>query len=194
MIQFLEIFSLVMGIIYMVMQVFQGKYMWYFDLLTAGSAMIVAFSSHIWGNALLQAYFLVMATIGLIRWRRMESHTEKGEMHLLHMERSSYIKSAAIFFGCGAIICFILYKTNDPKPLVDGISLALSIVACWWLTRSYLSQWLLWIVADCLMFWLYFSQCHYGLAALYFCYVITSVIGYFYWKKHGKYIPREEVL
>ena len=77
MIQFLEIFSLVMGIIYMVMQVFQGKYMWYFDLLTAGSAMIVAFSSHIWGNALLQAYFLVMATIGLIRWRRMESHTEK---------------------------------------------------------------------------------------------------------------------
>lgn len=194
MIQFLEIFSLVTGIVYMIMQIFQGKYMWHFDLLTAGAAMVVALSCKVWGNALLQAYFLVMAGIGLVRWRRMEGKTEKGEMHLLHMDRSSYIKSAAIFVGCGAIICFILFKTNDPKPVADGLSLALSIVACWWLTRSYLQQWLLWIVADVIMLWLYLSQGHFGMTALYGCYIVSSVIGFFYWKKHGKYIAREEVL
>lgn len=188
MIDFLEIFSLVTGLVYMVAQIFQWKWMWYADMLTAGAALAVAVASHIWGNAAINAYFFVMAFIGIVRWRRLEARTPEGETHLVKVPGRIYAISAALLLAGGAVICLILFRTNDPHPIADGISLILSIIGCWWLTASYLPQWYLWIASDLITAWIFASQGLWWMAVLYICYVISAVFGIIYWKKHGKYI------
>lgn len=172
----------------MIEQIRQGKWLWYIELVTSGSALIVAVSSHIWGNAAINAYFSIMAVAGIIRWKKYESETGKDETHLIRISARNYAISAALFLIGGAIIWFILLKTSDPYPFWDALSLILSIIACWWLTMSYLENWYLWIVADLITTCIYGAQGMVWMALLYALYIVSAIPGLIYWKKHGKYI------
>lgn len=184
----LEIVSLISGIIFMIEQIRQGKWLWYIELVTAGSALIVAVSSHIWGNAIINLYYCVMAVVGLIQWKRFDTGTAKGETHLVKMTGRIGAISAAIFITGGAIIWFAFQKTSDPYPFWDSLSLILGIIACWWLTRSHLSNWYLWIVSDIIMTCIYGAQGMVWMAILYGLYAVSAIPGLIYWKKHGIYL------
>ena len=172
----------------MVLEVFQNRYMWYADIITAGAAAAVAFLSHLWASAALNLYFLVMAVVGLIRWRKLEENIEEGEMHIVKMSsRLLFISIAVTVFG-GSLIWWALARTDDPRPVLDAISFILSIVATWWLTRSYLHQWTLWVVADAIATWMYAAELNWSMAALYFCYIISSVIGFVHWRRNGRFV------
>ena len=47
----IQILSLVSGIVYMVLQIFQHKWMWYVNLVTAGAALLVALANRSDGKA-----------------------------------------------------------------------------------------------------------------------------------------------
>ena len=188
MIGFLSVLSLVTGIIFMVLEVFQNRYMWYADILTAGAAAAVALLSHLWASAALNLYFLVMAFVGLVSWRRLEKRTGEGEIHIVKMPSYILITSFVVTVLGGALIWWALALTDDPRPALDAVSFILSIVATWWLTRSYLHQWTLWIAADALATWMYAAELNWSMAALYFCYIISSVIGFLHWRSHGRFV------
>lgn len=186
--QFLEIFTLVTGLIYMVMQVLQHKWMWYVNILTSGGALIVACMSHIWASTLLNAYFVVMAIVGIISWRKFGRKTEDKSIHIVRMSPNVLMFS---IFGMSVVslaICWLLFKTNDPNPVADGIAFAMSMVATWWLTRSYVEEWYMWIAADIINIWLFASQGLWGMTALYSCYIISAIIGSIHWRRHGEIV------
>ena len=68
---------------------------------------------------------------------------------------------------------------------LDASVAVLSAVATWWLVKSYLAQWWLWIVADTMSILLCAMQGMWWMAALYVAYVAGAVVGLMYWKKHG---------
>ena len=65
MLDYIEIFSLVTGVVFIIMQIIQHKWMWYLQLATAISAIIVASFNHLWGSAALNLFFTVMAFLGI---------------------------------------------------------------------------------------------------------------------------------
>lgn len=184
----IELFTLVTGVIFIVLQILQAKGMWLMNILSAAGAIAMALLSRFWANAALQTYFIVMGVVGIINWKKLGEKTPDNSVHVVPMTRKVLGTSAAIALLGGAAILWILLRTNDPSPVADAVSFILSIVAAWWLARSYKEVWFMWILADGVAVWLYASESHWGMAILYVCYVVSSVIGYIHWKRHGTVI------
>lgn len=185
----LETAALVSGLVYMVLQVLQHKWMWYFNLATSGASLVVTLMSSLWASAALNAYFIVMSVIGIFSWRKLaEQDGGKDRLRLVRLTPKTVVISilAAVVLCVG--VWQVLLVTKDASPLLDAAVLVLSALATWWLTRPYKEQWLIWIVADTIALAMYVSQGLWGMAALFFFYVISSVIGLIHWHKKGTYV------
>lgn len=189
--EYIQFFALVTGIIYMVMQVVQHKLMWYVDLLTAGAACYVSVANFqdgvwapVWAQAAINAYFIVMAVVGIVKWKFYREESE-GRMHIVELPKGKIPVAAVILLAGSPLLCFLLSRTSDPAPVLDGISMMFAVIGTWFLAKSHLENWAMWIVADALAVIIYASQDAWWMAALYFCYIISSVIGIYHWKKNG---------
>ena len=85
----IQIVSLTAGVIYILMQIFQHKWMWYFCIATALTALAIAVTNQngsdwapLWAQVGLNLYLLVISFIGIGRWRQLESES-KGQIHIV---------------------------------------------------------------------------------------------------------------
>lgn len=184
--QAIEVFTLITGLVYMVMQSLQHKWMWYANIFTSGGALTVACITHIWASAAINAYFLVMDIVGIVTWKKLEEKSGSSDLHVVPMTKGIATAGALVAIILGAAISWILARTNDPNPVADGIAFSLSVVGAWWLTRSHMEEWYVWMAADLINIWLFVSQGLWGMAALYGCYLVNAVFGITYWSRKGK--------
>lgn len=187
-IEAIEIFALVTGVVYVVLEVLQENAMWVLGILT-GAACAFSFGvQHVWASMGLNLYYVGVSVIGFIRWRKDSEQVAEGEIHLNHLPGKTALWSAvAMVLGSVALIQ-LLKATGDASPILDGTATVLSIIGTWWLAQSYLQQWILWIVADALSTTLCLTTGQYWMALLYAVYIASAVYGWFHWKKHGKYL------
>ena len=151
-IEIIEIFALVTGVAYVVLEILQKNAMWVVGILT-GAACAYSFAvQRSWGMMGLNLYYIVMSVIGLVQWR----------------------KDGWVFRALG-----------DGVSELDAPATVLSVIATWWLTRSYIQQWMLWVVADALTTMLCVVNGQYWMAFLYLAYIASAVYGYYHWKKKG---------
>jgi len=187
-IQAIEVFALVTGIAYVVLEIMQKNAMWVLGILT-GSACAFSFGvQHVWASMGLNLYYVVMSVVGLVQWRKASTQVAEGEIHLQAVPKKVGIWSVVVFFVGSLVLIQLLRAAGDAQPFLDGTAAVLSVIGTWWLAQSYLQQWLLWIVADIITTTLCLTTGQYWLAFLYFAYIVSAVYGYFHWKKHGVYI------
>ncbi len=205
---FMEIFTLVTGVIYIVLEIRQKNFMWVVGILTSVAAMWVFFRQGLYASFGLNTYYLVTAVIGLWQWRKdkgrlaateetLESTCSEdeagaaGSRDVIHLNRLNF--SVLVVSGLAAVIgTFALAEVmelfENPMSYLDSVVTVLSAIATWWLVRSYPQQWLLWIVADGLSMILCATQGLWWMTALYGAYALSAVYGYLHWKKNGRYI------
>lgn len=187
-IQGIEIFALVTGVVYVVLEVLQKNAMWVLGILT-GAACAFSFGvQHVWASMGLNLYYVVVSVLGFIRWRRDSEQVAEGAIHLNVLPKRVALVSGGIFVVGGLGLIQLLRVTGDAAPVLDGSATVLSIIGTWWLAQSYLQQWMLWIVADVLSAVLCLTTGQYWMALLYAVYIASAVYGYFHWKRHGKYV------
>lgn len=188
-IQAIEIFALVTGIIYVVLEILQKNTMWVVGILTGAACAFEFAVTHVWASMALNLYYVVMSVVGLIQWEKASGQVAEGEIHLQKVPLKTGILSVVVFTAGSAVMTSILMATGDPAPFLDAVAVMLSVVGTWWLAQSYLQQWFLWIVADILTTTLCLTTGQYWMAALYLIYIGSAVYGYFHWKSKGKYLP-----
>ena len=66
----MEIFTLVTGVIYIILEIRQKNFMWVVGILTSVAAMWVFFRQGLYASFALNAYYLVTSFIGLWQWGR----------------------------------------------------------------------------------------------------------------------------
>lgn len=186
--QILEIFTLVTGVVYVLLQIWQSNWMWPVDILCCAAAVVMFASQRLWANLGLNVYYILMAFWGIYAWRRDSKKVDKGEIHLSTPTKAVYIASIVIALVGGVALIEALRLLGDPAPVMDGIIGILGAVGCWWLANSYIDNWMIWIVADSLTAVLCLTRGLYWMAAMYLLYVGAAVNGYLNWKKHGKYV------
>ena len=187
-IQGIEIFALVTGVVYVVLEVLQKNAMWVLGILT-GAACAFSFGlQHVWASMGLNLYYVVVSVLGFIRWRRDSEQVAEGAIHLNVLPKRVALVSGGIFVVGGLGLIQLLRVTGDAAPVLDGSATVLSLIGTWWLAQSYLQQWMLWIVADVLSAVLCLTTGQYWMALLYAVYIASAVYGYFHWKRHGKYV------
>ena len=191
----LEIFTLVTGIIYIILEIRQKNAMWIVGILTSIAAMAVFFRMGLYASFGLNTYYLIKSFIGLWQWRKDKSMIDSSaSIHINRLTRKTVIASIAVtVIGICALtmgmelMSSMGFKEN-PMSVLDASVAVLSAVATWWLVRAHLEQWWLWIVADTLSVILCLTQGMWWMALLYIMYVIAAAIGLIHWKKHGEYV------
>ena len=210
-----EIFSLVTGVIYVLLEVRQKNAMWILGMLTSAATVYVFFDQGLYASSVLNVYYFAIAFWGLYQWRKdagrlAASALKDGSVseplsgasgnpgpdnlagtdtvHLTHIPRSSVWTSLAGFVFGTVLLVLLMDLLEDSMSVMDASVAVLSAIATWWLGRSYLQQWLLWIAADVLTMVMCLSQGLYFMTVLYAVYTAVAVYGYFYWKRHGKYL------
>ena len=194
---FLQIFTLVTGVIYIVLEIRQKNFMWVVGIATSLAAMWVFFRQGLYASFGLNTYYFITAFIGLWQWRRdRESVSCSSDAVILNRLTWRVAAASAVVCIAGTFALSwgmdFLYRSGilaeNPMSLMDSAVASLSAVATWWLVKSYREQWWLWIVADTLSVILCATQGMWWMAALYVAYVVAAVYGLRYWKKKGVYL------
>ncbi|MBQ9186174.1 MAG: nicotinamide mononucleotide transporter, partial [Bacteroidales bacterium] len=184
----IEVLALVTGLIYLFFEIIQSNWMWVVGILTGIPVAISFGMQHIWASMTLNIYYVIMSVVGIIMWINASKQTTEGAYHLVHLPKKVLIISLiATVLGIPAMI-LALHLTGGQETALDAVAFVLSVIGTWWLAKSYLQQWLVWIVADVISTALCVSMGSWWLAALYAAYAGWAVFGYFLWKKKGEYI------
>ena len=187
-IQAIEIFAAVTGVLYVILEILQKNAMWWVGILTGAACAFEFATEHVWASMGLNIYYVGMSVVGLIQWKKASEQVGKGEIHLCKLPKKVGVWSVVLFFVGNLVLNRLLEATGDAHPYLDGSATALSVVATWWLAQSYLEQWLLWIMADVLTTTLCIVTGQYWMAVMYLAYAASAVYGYFHWKNHGEYV------
>ena len=192
---FMEIFTLVTGVIYIILEIRQKNFMWVVGILTSVAAMWVFFRQGLYASFGLNTYYLVTSVIGLWQWRRDIENvsqdgasSEDGSIRLKKLSLKTLSFSALAVVTGTLALAFVMEHLENPMSYLDSAVAVLSAVATWWLVRCYIQQWWLWIAADTVSTILCATQGLWWMTALYAAYTVSAVIGYIHWKKHGRYI------
>ena len=192
---FMQIFTLVTGVIYIVLEIRQKNFMWVVGIATSVAAMWVFFRQGLYASFGLNTYYLVTSFIGLWQWRKakagMAEAMETEDADAVHLHRLSWrtvLVSLAVAVAGIFALAELMELLENPMSYLDAAVAVLSAVATWWLVRSYIEQWWLWIVADTLSTILCATQGMLWMAALYAAYTLSAVYGYVHWKRKGLYI------
>lgn len=203
---YMQIFTLLTGVIYIVLEIRQKNFMWVVGIATSLAAMWVFFRQGLYASFGLNTYYFITAFIGLWQWRRNRAalssdnraDASKGGEDVVVLNKLTF-KTMLVSFLVSVVGVLVLsygmsalYEAGilgeNPMSLLDSAVAVLSAVATWWLVKSYREQWWLWIVADTLSVVLCAMQGMWWMAALYLAYVAAAVYGLHYWKKRGVYL------
>lgn len=192
----MQMFTLVTGVIYIVLEIRQKNFMWVVGIATSLAAMWVFFRQGLYASFGLNTYYLVTSFIGLWHWRRDrrllgEDHICAEKDDVIHLNRLSLqtIMASLVVTLIGTVaLANLMELVENPMSYLDATVTVLSVVATWWLVRSYLQQWWLWIAADFLSTLLCASQEMWWMTALYAAYTLSAVFGYIHWKRKGQYV------
>jgi nicotinamide mononucleotide transporter len=66
-IQAIEIFALVTGIVYVVLEILQKNAMWVIGILTGAACAFEFAVTHVWASMGLNLYYVAMSVVGLIQ-------------------------------------------------------------------------------------------------------------------------------
>ena len=191
-IQAIEVFAMVTGVVYLVLEILQKNSMWVVGILTSTACAFEFAITHVWASMGLNIYYVAMSVIGLLQWRKASEAVGEGEIHLSRLPRTVALWSAALFVLGSLVLMQVLRAAGDPAPRLDAVAVTLSVIATWWLAQSYLQQWLLWIVADIFTTTICLTTGQYWMAVLYTAYIASAVYGYFHWKRKGKYVSLDD--
>lgn len=210
----MEIFTLVTGVIYIILEIRQKNFMWLVGVLTSVAAMWVFFRQGLYASFALNTYYLVTSFIGLWQWSRDKkrlvaevapaagpSDEEAGalpEGDRIHLNRLTVktvtVSAVVMVLGTFGLVELMQWLNSagilqeNPMSYLDSAATILSAIATWWLVRSYIQQWWLWIVADLMSTILCASQGMWWMTALYAAYTLSAVYGWAHWHRNGKYI------
>ena len=199
---FMEIFTLVTGVVYIILEIRQKNFMWVVGVFTSLAAMWVFFRQGLYASFGLNTYYLVTAFIGLWQWGKdrqklgtaktsKKSKAAKKSEPAIHLNRlpwKTVVISAIVLIAGTYGMAQLMELLENPMSYLDSAVTVMSVVATWWLVRAYIQQWWLWIVADALSTLLCASQGMWMMAVLYGAYSLSAIYGYIHWKRHGQYI------
>lgn len=193
----MEIVTLITGVIYIILEIRQKNFMWVIGVFTSLAAMWVFFRQGLYASFGLNTYYLITAFIGLWQWSKdkkavASAAEERGSgQDVIHLKRLSWktvALSAAVTVAGIFLLAEVMSLLENPMSFLDASVAVLSAVATWWLVRSYIAQWWLWVLADALSTVLCATQGMWWMTALYAAYALSAVYGYIHWKKHGIYV------
>ena len=184
---YVEIVSVFFAILYIIAAAREHNSCWLWAIISSGLwAYASYFDYHLYIDAILQLFFVVMAFYGLYEWKY--AGDKKKELKISTMKASHHIW---IIIGGLALSYLIGYYFANYTPAaatyLDALTTVFSVINTFILIKKKIENWIYWIAIDALLAYLFFSRGAYFFGGLYALYVVLSVDGYFRWKRSGQW-------
>ena len=194
---FMQIFTLLTGVAYVILEIRQKNLMWAVGVVTGIAAMWVFFRQGRYASFGLNTYYLFVSFWGLWQWSRtkrlakdaLPTEDEGGDVICLRHITPNVLAVSVLLAVAGTVaLSLLMERFENPMSWLDSSVAVLSALATWWLGRSYLEQWYVWIAADCVSVILCISQGLWWMVVMYVFYTVAAAYGLVHWKMHGKYV------
>lgn len=181
----LEIFGLIIGLIYLWYEYHANARVWIVSIIMPAISLWIYFRKGLYADFAINIYYVAIAIYGYLAWTL--GHKKSGDKKSLPVTYAP----VKVLTGCVAVFAFFWFAiwwvlvnyTPSNVPVPDAFTTALSIVGLWMLARKYVEQWLVWMVVDAVCVGLYIYKQIYFYAALYAVYTVIAWWGYRKWKR-----------
>lgn len=191
-IQIIELVAAALGVLYLVLEVKASMWLWRVGVLLPLFYIYISWQSKVYGNIIVNLYFLITSIWGWWLWASQGKTTEdEGAIRsfVRQQRKNRVLTLAALLGGVVALSCALLplfaYLTDSPYPLLDSIATCCGFVGMWLLAKKFLENWYCWIVSNALYCTLYFLQGFYITAAFFVVYTVLAVVGLIRWSKQA---------
>jgi nicotinamide mononucleotide transporter len=189
----IEIFGVVTGILYVILEVKQNRWLWPLGLLTSATYVYVFFMGKFYADMGLQVYYVLISVYGWYYWTRGGKESASGKLPVVRGGRNQLLILFLVFILSWTGIYFLLDRLTDSTvPVGDSFTTAMAIVATWMLARKIIEHWFLWIVANLVSIALYIYKGLYPTVILYAVYTAMAAYGYLEWQRSMKKEPESE--
>lgn len=200
----IEIAGMIIGFIYVLLQVKKTRKMWYFWLASSILNIFVYYHSGFNSMMALQFYYIVAAVYGIAQWNKTvdEAKEKYGqrktgkEVLVRKFEWKKGLISTGVAIVAYALLVPVFKHFSESsgtavfaaQPYWDTFVAVLSMLATYWLSQSYIEQWFIWIFVNAISIVIFAMGGIYWYCALYVAYLVLAVVGYFNWKRNAHYV------
>ena len=153
---------------------------WPISIISVLIYAYIFYHSRLYGDAVLQVYFLATAGYGWYFWSR---RTGQEDVPVRRFSSKQILLTLFVIALLTLLIGGLLsYFTNSDVPYIDAFCTSMSFVAQFLMTRKILQNWLLWVVVDICYIPLYIHKNLLLTAVLYLAFAIIAWKGYCAWR------------
>ena len=205
----LEIAAMVVGFYYVLLEIRKPKLLWYVCIATSILNIFVYWHNNYVSMTVLQFYYIATAIYGIYAFTKIHhdaiaQNQKQGEEthhapHKVLIRRFDW-KVGGITLAVGVVVFFILApilksyaqangtELFPSQPYWDAFITVGSMIGTFFLSKSYMCQWFIWIGLDLLTVGVFIYSGMYWMAAMYVCYIIMSCFGIRNWRRNGVYV------
>ena len=159
----------------------QNIWNWPVAIISVLAYSILFYEYKLYGDAVLQLYFLATSVYGWYYWlKRKEEHAKP----IVSLKKNEIIKVILSVVALTIIMGGILDRFTDSNvPYADGFCTSMSFIAQFLMTRKVLQNWILWIIVDIAYVPLYLYKDLALTTVLYIFFLVLATIGYLDWRR-----------
>lgn len=182
----IELLASLLGILYVLLALKQNIWCWPVGLVNVALYILVFYRARLFGDMVLQGFYMVMAVYGWYNWKYGKSGQEADTLKITKIPLKTFgvmiLLTAAASWGFG----YVLSRTVSTIPYWDGATTALGLAGTWMTARKYLENWLFWIFTDLLCVGVYFYKGLHLTVVFYAVLAVMAGIAYIEWRKEYK--------
>lgn len=183
-----EWLAVVLGIAYVILAAKNSKWAWPSAFVSTLIYTALFWEGQLPMQALLNAYYLIMALYGFWLWNQSEktTTTEQTATHVSIHQRSWNFHIGFIVIGASlsALIGWYLASSEASQlPYLDATVTVFSVMNTVLMARKVLENWLYWIIIDAAAIYLYWESGFYVTIIMFSLYLLLAFYGYRLWKQ-----------
>jgi len=179
----LEIVAVACGLLNIWLTVRQNIWSWAFGAVMVSLYIYIFFQAKLYSDCGLQVFFLVMQFYGWYQWTRGPVEHSRSLSAVVRLAPRGWTWTGAGTVAGTATLGTVMHRYTDAAlPYPDAFTTTVSVIAQFLLTRKYLDNWTLWIIADVVYIVVYTIKSLYWTSGLYVVFLLLCVKGYRDWK------------
>jgi nicotinamide mononucleotide transporter len=179
----LEFIAVAFGLANVYLTVRQNIWCWPIGAVMVSLYIYIFFGARLYSDVLLNVFFLVMQFYGWYQWTRGPVEHARSLSAIRTLDRRGWaLTSGGVGAGTATLGTVMHQFTNASLPYPDAFTTMLSVFAQFLMTKKFLENWTLWIIADVVYIFVYAIKSLYWTSGLYVVFLGLCVQGYREWK------------
>lgn len=157
---------------------------WSVGIIGITAFFLLFLTEKLYFQAGLQVIFFLQSLYGWYLWNK---NKKTNEFVVKKVENGRLIFNMLVVLLITLPIGYYMgLQSNNPQPYLDAVSTGMALLATYYLSKSYIQAWLIWMIVNMLIFVIALKQGMYIISYLELILFILSIYGYINWTINSK--------